>query len=291
MKNIYIKITLVVSLFCGQIASAQTYTNNPISQYFRNGYLWNAAYAGAKETPSLYALINRSWIGFDGAPTLINLAGNFAISTNSGAGLQISTDKAGALQRMAARLNYSYKLLFSETEHLHLGIGINTYRERLNSDLVGSDPGAVDPVLKSFNEKSIYVDGEFGAVYENKHLSFGASFVNFRRSVQKEQNRPTDMPIMQMMGSYTIELENELNLRPLASFKHYINNKNLFAAGCELAYEKTFHVSLLYQNTGSILGGLGLSLKDVGEINFAYGSNNKNGYGQQYEVGLGVNLK
>lgn len=290
MKNFYICIVMLSCLFTGYSASAQTYTNNPISQYYRHGYLWNGAYAGASKKPVLYGLANRSWIGFDGAPTLITFAGDFGFSTRSGVGLVVSSNKAGALQRVSARFNYSYRIDFNETQKLRLGVGLNTYRERLNNEVLGND-GAIDPAVRAFNEKGVYLDGEFGAVYESKQFTFAGSLLNIRRAVQKESIRPSDLPIFQLMSSYSFAVEEDINLKPLVSFKHFINQKDLFAGGLQLEYEKTFHASLLYQNTGSLQGMLGVTVKDMGEVNVGYGSNNKDGYGQQWEVGVLFKLK
>ncbi|MGN6292979.1 MAG: PorP/SprF family type IX secretion system membrane protein [Chitinophagaceae bacterium] len=290
MKSTYICIVMLTCLLTGYAASAQTYTNNPISQYYRHGYLWNGAYAGASKKPVLYGLANRSWIGFDGAPTVITFAGDLGFSTHSGAGVLVSSNKAGALQRVNARFNYSYRLDFSETQKLRMGVGLNTYRERLNMAAMGSD-GAIDPAVRAFNEKGVYIDGEFGAVYENKKFTFAGSLMNLRRAVQKESIRPSDLPIFQLMASYSFAAEENINLKPLASFKHFINQKNLFAGGLQMEYEKVFHASLLYQSTGSVLGMLGVTVKDMGELNIGYGSNNKDGYGQQWEVGLLFRLK
>lgn len=288
--NIYLLPLLIACLFAGLKVNAQSYFNNPISQYYRNPYLWNGAYAGAKQTPFVYGLVNRSWIGFDGAPTLVMLTGDLSFGKNSGAGLQVVSDKSGALQRTIAKLNYSYKVVMSEAENLRLGIGVSAFRERLSNDMV-SNNGQFDQTVKSFNDNGWDVDGEFGAVYENSNFSFGASFFNLRTAMKNLENRPTDLPVIQLVSSYRFDLENQLALKPLASFKHFMNSKNLLTAGCQLEYDKVFHASAMYQTNGSVLGGLGVGLKDLGEVNFFYATNNKQGYGQQYEIALGIHIK
>jgi type IX secretion system PorP/SprF family membrane protein len=269
---------------------AQSYFNNPVSQYFRNQYLWNGAYAGAKAKPFVYGLVNKSWTGFDGAPTLVMLTGDLSFGKNSGAGLQFVSDKSGSLQRTIAKFNYSYKVVMSETENLRLGIGLSGFKERLSSE-VTSNNGQFDPTVKSFNDRSWEVDGEFGAVYENSNFSFGASFFNLRTALKNLESRPTDLPVIQLVTSYKFDLQNDLGLKPLASFRHYMNSKNLLTAGAQLEYDKTFHASAMYQTNGSVLGGLGVMLKELGEVNFFYSGNNSQGYGQQYEVALGIHIK
>lgn len=286
---IYI-LPLVALLLAGLSSGAQSYFNNPLSQYYRNSYLWNGAYAGAKDKPFIYGLVNKSWTGFDGAPSLVMLTGDVSFGKSSGAGVQFVSDKAGALQRTIAKLNYSYKVEMSETERLRLGIGLSAFKERLSSGMV-SGYGQFDETIKSFNERSWDFDGEFGAVYENNQFSFGASFFNLRTSLKNLENRPTDLATIQLVASYGFELDTQLELKPLASFRHYMNNKNLFAGGAQLEYDKLFHTSVMYQTNGAILAGAGVVVKELGEVNFFYGGNNRQSYGQQYEVALGIHLK
>lgn len=292
MKSKILYTMLLMScLLAGRSLNAQSYFNNPISQYFQNRFLWNAAYAGSNEYAHLYQLMNRSWIGFDGAPTLFMMTGDMHFGENSGAGLQLISDKSGLLRRTTGRVAYSYVVKMDDKQRLRLGIAASMYRERLDESAYINNQGQVDPNVKTFNDKGWTADGDFGAVYEYDRFSIGVSATNLRKIFSKDENRLSDIQLFQINTSYNFALEGDMNLQPLASFKRYSNDDNIFTGGAQFTYEKAFHASLLYQSTGSIQAGVGVPLKEMGEVNFFYGGNNRRGYGKQYEVALSIHFK
>ncbi|RXK82941.1 PorP/SprF family type IX secretion system membrane protein [Filimonas effusa] len=292
MKNkILYTILLVGSLVCARSSNAQSYFNNPISQYFQNRFLWNAAYAGANNYAHLYQLMNKSWIGFDGAPSLFMMTGDMRFGANSGAGLQVISDKSGLLRRTTGRLAYSYVVKMDEQQRLRLGIAASMYRERLDESAYINNQGQVDPNVKTFNDKGWTADGDFGAVYEYEQFSIGASATNLRKIFSKDENRLSDIQLFQFNAAYNFILEGDMSIQPLASFKRFSNNDNIFTGGAQFNYEKVFHASLLYQTTGSVQAGIGVPVKEMGEVNFFYGGNNRRGYGKQYEVALSIHIK
>jgi len=280
---------LVLGVFLCSALGAQQYFNTPISQYYRNGYLWNPAYAGSKDHPSIYTLLNNSWIGFDDAPTLAIVSGDLAFGNNSGGGIKIISDKSGLLQRTTATLDYSFSLKFSSNRRLRLGVSAGTFSQRLQN----TDNAAAmsDPLVPVFNAKSITVDGNLGAVYENGHFTLGAAFYNLRTDFQKN-NQQLDLAKANFMASwdFMLAVSDSISIKPLVSYKLFSESSGLLAMGFQLERNKVFNTSFMWQNTGSVIGNIGFRIPKMGEINFAYASNNKYGYGQQYEIGLGIGI-
>ncbi|BAV08169.1 hypothetical protein FLA_4202 [Filimonas lacunae] len=269
---------------------AQLYYNNQSARFFRNNYLANPAYAGSRNQPFLYALVNRSWIGFDGAPTLIQFAGDLPFGAHSGAGLQVASDKSGMLQRTYAKLSYAYKIkLGGNSEWIKLGFSLTGYRQRLDAAAVSSG-GAIDPAAKAFNDQNWHIDGDFGAVYQTEGFQFSATTFNLRKWFPDFSNQPVDLETLALMTSYTFQTSDNIELKPLLAARFFTKSNWVAAVGGQLSYDHLFHASAIWQNTGSVVGTLGLMVKQLGELNFTYATNNKQGYGQQYEVGLGVAL-
>lgn len=290
-KIIFYSILLLVNIAFYQSVKAQSYFNNPISQYYQDRFLWNAAYAGANDYAHIYQLLNKSWIGFDGAPTLFMMAADTRFGKNSGVGAQVISDKSGVLQRTTAKLSYSYKVKLDDKQLLRFGIAASMYRERLDESAYINSNGQADANVKTFNGKGWMADGDAGVVYENERFSFGAAATNLRKIFEKGNDQQSDLQTFQLNAAYTIQLEGDMHIQPLVSYKHFLNSKDLFLGGAQFEYEKMFHASLLYQNTGSVQGGIGVPVKEIGEVNFFYGSNNRQGYGQQYEIALGIHIK
>lgn len=288
MKHIILLLLSGIGFF-QQILCQQHY-NIPVSQYFANRYLANPAFAGSHTSPYVYALANRSWLGFEGAPVLVQFTGDMAFTKHAAGGIQLLSDNANELQRMLARLSYAYTIhTGGEKESLKLGFSLSTYRERITN----SEPdGVIDPSVKALNETSWRFDGDFGAVYSSDHFFASATVFNLNRWYSKLLSKqPVDLETLSIMTGYTFDTDNEISIQPLAAAKFYTRTHWLLRAGGEFNYDKKLQVSLLWQNNQSIYGSIRLPLKETGEVNFSYGSGNKQGYGQLFEVGLGVHLK
>jgi type IX secretion system PorP/SprF family membrane protein len=290
MKKYFLLYLLLTVTGALQQALSQQHYNNPISQFFRNRYLINPAFAGNHTRPYVYGLVNRSWIGFEGAPTLVQFSGDTYMGKNTGAGIQLLSDKAGEMQRMLAKLSYSYKISLGGTdEFMRLGISLTSYKEQLSPEIIRE--GVSDELIKSFNSRGWRFDGDFGAVYQNKTFFFSAALVNLNRWYSDLlKQMPVDMETFSLTTAYTYVTDEKVTIQPLLSAKFYSRTPWLCKVGAELGYNNQFHASLLWQNNNSIQGGLGMQLKDFGEINFFYGSANAQGAAQQMEVGLGINL-
>jgi hypothetical protein len=84
--------------------------------------------------------------------------------------------------------------------------------------------------------------------------------------------------------------DDSTTIKPLASYKVFSASGGVLTLGVQLERNRLFNAGLLWQNSGSITGSVGLRIAKLAEINFSYASNNKFGYGQLYEVGLGFGL-
>lgn len=270
-------------------AYGQRYFNNPVAQYYRNGFLWNPAYAGETEHTRLYALYKKGWTGFDGAPQLVDISGDIHFGGNSGIGLQLFSEKSGVLQRDFGAIAYSYRVKLSEKDILRLGMDLSLFKERLDNEVVTQN-GQVDPTAKSFNQRPWDFDGDVGATYTHEQLTLGVAGYNLRTALWAISNDPADLSIAQFQGSYRFILasNNALSLTPLASYKLFFRHQDVATFATQFEYDHVFHVSVYYQSTGNFMGGVGVQWKDKGEVNFFYSGNNKYSYNQQYEIGLKV---
>jgi type IX secretion system PorP/SprF family membrane protein len=279
---------LVLGLCLSTGMYGQQYANSPVGQYFRNGYLWNPAYAGSKQQPSVYALHNNSWLGFEGAPTLDVIAGHFAFGKASGIGAKLMIDKSGILQRTTAILDYAYTVQFSASRRLRLGVSGGLFSERLNPD--AADLG--DPSIYTY-ENSTAFDGNLGAVYENKGFSFGGVLYNLNNSFFKGKTFERDVARTAWITSYEflITQDDSTTLKPMLAYKTFTQSPGLFTAGVQLERNRIFHAAILWQSMGNVIGTIGLRIAKTVEFSGSYSSNNKYGYGEAYEIGLGVGFR
>ena len=79
----------------------------------------------------------------------------------------------------------------------------------------------------------------------------------------------------------------------MAMVRLYRSTSALIDIGAQFEYNKQVNTMLVYQSTGNIRAGAGVSMNDLGEANFFYNTNIKvaNAASQQYEIGIGLYLK
>ncbi len=295
MKHIKIITAIIVTALLPQTQLfAQQQMENSMSQYFRNPMLWNAANTGANGN-KIYALQNRSWIGFDGAPVLTNLTGEFQFGENSAAGINVISDVTGILKRTYGVFNYAYRVKLTEENQIRLGVSFAFAGDRLKSDYIDQG-GSPDPLLVNNVSSSVNAfDGNVGAVYTDKRLSIGASIFRLSENLTPSKGGNANLAMGQLGVSYKFFIggDEKMELTPLAMWRLYRTTDDLVDVGAQFEYSKKLHVMALYQSSGNIRMGAGVRLLESVEANFFYNSNNKvsNVSSQQFEVGIGFHFK
>jgi hypothetical protein len=88
----------------------------------------NPAFAGNHKQPYLYGLVNKSRTGFEGAPAIAQFTGDLNLSKTANTGMQVLNDKAGALDRIQAKISCAYRIKpGSEEGNLRLGFSLASY--------------------------------------------------------------------------------------------------------------------------------------------------------------------
>lgn len=288
--KIFVALFMIAVLF--QLPStAQQQMENSMSQYFQSRMLWNASFTGA-DGSKIYALQNRSWVGFDGAPVMSAIGGELVFGANSTAGLQVVSDVTGLLYRTFGIFNYAYRIKLSKDDQLRIGVSLAFASDRLNSSYIDQG-GAVDPLLVNSINQKVQFDGNIGFAYLKKKLTLGLSFYRLRENFSVQSDQGGNLAIAQMGGTYNIALTDKIVMKPLLMMRLYKATAALVDIGTQVEYNRLLNTMLVYQTTGNIRAGAGLRLKDIGDLNFFYNTNIKvaNAASQQYELGIAFHLK
>ena len=125
------KIIRFVLLFLCVVGYAQQ--DAQFTQYMYNTINVNPAYAGSKETMSVFILHRTQWVGLDGAP-LTNTASIHAPvnGSNIGIGMSIVSDKIGPSEENNIAIDFSYTIPASD--RYKLSFGLKTSANLLNID-------------------------------------------------------------------------------------------------------------------------------------------------------------
>ncbi len=291
MKHIKKIIGTFILIGCMLQLSAQQPMENTMSQYFQSRMLWNPGFTGA-DGSKIYALQNRSWIGFDGAPVMTALTGEFLFGTNSAVGIQVVSDITGIINKTFGVLNYAYRIKLNKDDQLRIGISLAVSSDRLNSGYIDQG-GAADPLLVNSINQNAQFDGNIGFVYKSNVLAIGASFFRIRENFSVKDGSGANLSIGQIGGTYDINVNDKVQIKPLMMLRFYRTTSSLFDIGAQFDFNNLINTMIVYQTSGNMRVGGGLRIKNIADLNLYYNSNVKiaNSASQQYELGLCFHLK
>lgn len=93
------------------------------TQYMYNTVAINPAYAGSRETTSVFILHRNQWLGLEGAPITNGVALNSGLLNNQiGFGLSFSNDNIGVTTENVISADFAYNIAFNATSRLAFGL-------------------------------------------------------------------------------------------------------------------------------------------------------------------------
>lgn len=272
--------------------NAQQEAENTMSQYFSNRMLSNVGFTGA-DGNKISLIQNRSWIGFEGAPVLTSLSGEYNFGLNSAGGLNFISDKSGVLIRTYGVVNYAYRIKLDDMQSLRLGASLSFHGDRLNDAYLASG-GEYDPVIKESINTKLQYDGDFGMVYKRDKIELALSILRIGNNLRGNLDN-ANLAYAQFGAYYDFEIGNEsnMNLKPMLMYRAYRNTGGVFDLGMQFQYNKCMNAMAIYQSTGNVRAGVGFCKKELGEVNLFYNTNTKisNAASQQFEFSVIAYLK
>ena len=271
MKRIFTLGLLVCAMTAWSQQDAQW------THYMFNQINYNPGAAGLDGAICINGLYRSQWMGFEGAPTTINLNASMPIDALAGGlGLGLLRDEEGFLTRTNVKLSYSY--------HLDAGdgvLGIGAYVGLLDAGI--TDPQWVDPnggngsgdgVIPQGDGNSIAPDFGLGAFYRATNWWAGVSITHLAglsNQIAAETNL-TQSQHLYFTGGYDIELSPEWTLMPSALVKY------------DLA-SISFDASMLAMYNNKFWMGVSYRLEDGIPILFGYQINDQLRFGASYDIG------
>jgi len=259
-------------LFCLVAGKQQAHAQlNPMGAvYFQNQYLGNSAMAGSEKGLNLNLGYRKQWNNIPGGPTVQTLTADYGFNDKVGLGLNIYNDKAGLFKRTRTVASYAYHLpLNAENQHLSFGLSLGFLSERLSDEDVNGDAG--DMNVSNYNQRDVYIDGDFGIAYTSNTFSLQASLPNMKGFFKKDVNsNSVDRSTFFSAASYKLKLNESLGAEPKVCYRGVKGFDNILDAGVNLTYANN-RVNLfgMYHSSESATFGLGVIYQSVG-INGMY---------------------
>lgn len=118
MKTRYI---ILVLLFTQLLCNAQQ--DSQYTQYMYNTVNVNPAYAGSRESLTMFLLHRSQWVGLDGAPVTNNVSAHTPIGdSNFGVGLSFVNDRIGPVDENTISADLAYFIQISSNFKLSVGL-------------------------------------------------------------------------------------------------------------------------------------------------------------------------
>lgn len=214
MKNLR-KILATVLLVISSAVMAQQET--AITLYRNHLNLINPAYAGVDGQTYLTSTLRKQWAGIAKAPETQAVSFGTIVGKNLGLGVTMINDQTFIERQNFVSIDFSYKLKFSESTDLYLGIkaGANFYNVNtsgLETYNVSSDPALA--FISNFNP-NVGVGGVLKS--EKWYASLSIPRLLSTERVRNEEGYAmvaTDRPHVYLSGGYDYKLNSEFTLKP-----------------------------------------------------------------------------
>ena len=239
-KNIFILALLFTSF------SIFAQQENHYTMFMYNKIMYNPAFAGSREVPSVMALYRNQWITYKGAPQsqLVNFDTPMG-GTRASLGVQLSRHTIGIQRDLIGNLAYSYALVHTKKTSLRLGISgsYRNYSYNFNDptlyirDGVTNDPSLTDASLASISKANVGA----GAYFDYKNFYIGVSVPNIYQNSLGVGAALQSRHYYAMMGAL-LPLTSKVQMKPAVSFRYVKNIPMSFDANLMFIFMKKFHV-------------------------------------------------
>ena len=225
------------------------------SQYMFNGLLLNPAYAGSQESMSVSALFRKQWTALDGSPSTQTLTAHTPLNNKKIAlGLIATNDNIGIAQQTGIDLMYAYRISFSDTRKLSLGLQAGFARlSAQHNNLNIKDPN--DPSFSSSAAAFHCLYFGTGIYYSSKRFYAGLSAPHANR-VTLGQPFDTDENSQSrnyfFTTGYVFTLSPSFKLKPSTLVKATDGWSTQIDINCTLLYEDVFWVGVSYRTFSAL---------------------------------------
>ena len=165
------KTILFISLITLSFGVSQAQQVPQFSQNMFNKLANNPAIAGSSESINATVLHRSQWMGFDGAPTTLNLSVDMPVEVlRGGIGLNIVSDAIAEYSNLGVQLSYAYQTDLGNDGQLGIGVSAGMFQ----SGLDGGNLNSADP--ENFaTESGTAMDFGGGLYYNTQDVYIGLS--------------------------------------------------------------------------------------------------------------------
>jgi type IX secretion system PorP/SprF family membrane protein len=270
--NIKILILLLVSGF------SYAQQDSQFTQYMYNTISINPAYAGSRDTFSVFALHRSQWIGLDGAPQTNNVSVNTPIKdTNVGIGVSIINDKIGPSDENNIAVDFSYTIPTSD--NFKLSFGLKASANLLNIDfnkLSQYDNGDTNLATNIDNKFSPNIGLGFYLHSEDTYVGLSIPYLLDTKHFDRYANTGSSSNLAKQDIAYYLTVGHVFELNENLKFKPSVLTKLIQGAPVGFDFSANFLINekfvagASYRLNAAVSGLLGFQATDSWFIGYSY---------------------
>jgi type IX secretion system PorP/SprF family membrane protein len=265
------------------------------AMYYQNQYLANPAMAGLETGLNINLGYQQQWTSIPGSPKIKSFTADYNPGKRMGLGLNISGDEAGLINNTRIMATYAYHLpLNRKDDKLNFGLSLGMNNAFIDYAKVNGDEGDIS--VQDFNQRTMYVDGDFGIAYTGQKFTVQAALPNLRTlffSNNDHNNLGVDRSTFFSAVSYKIHFDNisHYTLEPKIAYRGVKGLDNILDAGAQITMDDyKFSIGGIYHTNKSMTFSFGLNL-DALDILAAYGFSSIPLSAQSRTVEFGLKIK
>ncbi|MCA6078778.1 PorP/SprF family type IX secretion system membrane protein [Fulvivirga sedimenti] len=286
-----IRFFSLVVLFFGLVFQGTAQQSPVYSHYFINPVLVNPSFTGSSGFTDLSLNYRNQWAGIEGAPSTINAILQLPLSTKVSMGMNLLSDKRGALSTYETAVMTSYHLPLSKDIQVNFGLQLGVGRNSI--DFSGADL-AIDRAM----ENNWYATGSFGMNVSLGRLKLAFAMPElFENDILNQSNfEELGLDVMEQTlssVSYNFELSPQWSLEPYALLRTDKEGKSQWEAAGVVTYKGFAWIGATYREDGGVGGLVGLSVNDWLRFSYAYEASSQmvSGFGNgSHEIQLNFRL-
>jgi type IX secretion system PorP/SprF family membrane protein len=267
-RIIIIFISLMPALSFGQqFPFMENYNLNPFSL--------SPAYAGIKNSKTLFMDYRSDWTGIEGGPKTYQLSYNDKFKNSVGLGGKFIYDKTDIFKQTLILGTYTYEVKIREEHTLNFGLSMGLYRNSIDLAKYYNDPNYIDDIVLMYGQQKskIKFATDISALYRYRQGEAGIVFSNLMfGTVKYSKSEMTYKPFKNYLihAAYLFKLDDKWTVKPVLVFRGGKNIPSQFDLSGTVTWSEKIWATALVR-TGGIFGiGLGGEVYQGILLNYSY---------------------
>ncbi len=274
MIRIFTLVLIALSIFTTNTEAQQhglTY-----KQFFNNPYLFNPAYVGINNSIEANLTYRQQWTNFKDAPATGAFSMQFPTTERIALGFNVSMDRQVLVNNLSMLATFGYIVPIASNQSLRFGISGGLGHNKL--DLTADELNSSDPAIRNAATNTLYVKGNFGALYTMNGLRLGFALTDLFESDAFTTKGFNDFKLSNLKNRlysasyrFSLGMEQNIAIEPYVLYRQFQDSKlNGWEAAALVYFKKLLWTGGSYNQHSGLAIFMGFNLRDRFRISYSY---------------------